>query len=436
VSQGGGRYPVSKGLYDGTPKDIVVDENGHQIISGLETVSVGRFGDLNTQNKTSQFNFKPTWGISTMRYTTTVTGVGAAVGETSGEFRLQSGTAINTVAQIQTNQRGQYQAGTEGQAGIGVRIPTAPTGTQYAEWGYTDFTNGYWFGYDATGLYIAYATGGSVTKTYQTAWNGDRLDGSDGENNPSGLTLDLAKGYVSQIPFVWYGYGDIEFDYYIQPSAGDQIRKYNVHRIKIDNSASIVDPNQPLSFRVGNGASSTTNFSLYIGGHQFSVIDGLSVPQKRTTAELLTNYTTATSTSWQPLIAVRKKAQLNGRTNSVTVRTNHYTLCADSEMETRMTINGVTSAPVAWSTPTGWTSTETALETKITTSGTAMTASTDGEPFAYNFASSTKTALVSVTSESSIPMGATTEIILWIRRLTAVGAMKVLHASIEFDEEW
>jgi len=399
-------------------------------VAGLENVSVGRFNELLTGTRTSTINFKPTWGISTLRYDTSVTGAGAAVGETSGEFRLQSGTAINSNASIQTKQRGQYQAGATGQFGIGIRVPVAPTGTQFAEWGYTDFTNGYFVGVDATSAYVAYETGGGITKTYQANWNVDKLDGT----GASGITLALVTGYISQGEFAWYGYGDIEFSFYIQPRVGQPIQKYVVHRIKIANSASIVDPNQPLTFRVGNGASSTSDFSLYIGGHQFSIINGNSVPQKRVTAEIVTQYTTATNTNWQPIIAVRKKATLNGRTNSVSVRLNHYVLVGDASMDTRLTVNGVTSN-LSWGTPTGWTATETALETKVT-GGTALTASTDGQPFQYDFISGTKTSLSEAGEFSSFSLGATSEIILWVRRHSATGAQNVVHASIEFEEEW
>lgn len=194
-----------------------------------------------------------------MRYTVSTVGTGGSVQETNGEFKLQSGTTANGLAVLSTNQRGQYYAGSMGQAGIGVRIPTLPTGTAFAEWGYTDGNNGFLFGVDATGKYVAYVTGSGVTtKTYQPAWNIDTLDGAGN----SGMTIDLAEGHVSQIDFTWYGYGDIEYSYYISNATTFKIEKVPFHRTKIDGSASIADPNQPLTFRVGNGASNTTNLAF------------------------------------------------------------------------------------------------------------------------------------------------------------------------------
>jgi len=393
-----------------------------------------RFGEQLTASRISQMNFKPTWGITTLRYVTATTGTGAAVGETSGEFRLQSGTANSSSASIQTNQRGQYQSGAMGQAGIGVRIPTAPTSTAFCEWGYTDFTNGFYFGVDGTGKYVAYVTGGTPTKVYQSAWNVDKLDGT----GVSGYTLTLADGNVSQIDFTWYGYGDIEFSYLVFDSETNKIVKTPCHRFKIVGSVSVVDPNQPLMFRVGNGASTTTNVSMYIGGHQFSVVTGESHPQARQGSEILTSYTTALDTNWQPLIAFRKKATLNGRTNSVRVRLSGIQVAADNDMQIRYTVGGTTSTGT-WGTPTGRTATETALETKVTVAGTVLAASTDGEPLDYSFVSTNGTGANRVGStevETDLTIGATQEVILWVRRLTGSGAMVVKMAHVTWTEEW
>lgn len=411
---------------------ILDRDANHVPIQG--TFNATRFNETLTASRNSQFNLKPTWGVSTLRYLSTNTGTGATSGETGGEFRLQSGTANNGLATIQTNQRGQYKAGAMGQAGIGVRIPTLPLTTAFCEWGYTDFTNGFYFGVDGTGKYVAYVTGGVVTKTYQSSWNVDKLDGTGN----SGYTLDLADGHVTQIDFTWYGYGDIEYSYYIGNPTTKKIEKVVCHRTRIDDSASVVDPNQPLTFRSGNGASTTANVSLYIGGHQFSSFEGESIPQKRQAGQLLTLYTTATDTDWQPIIAIRKKAELNGRTNSVLAYFDGFSVTADNDMELRVTVGGVTSNGT-WGTPTGWTAGETALETKVTVLGTALTASTDGNPVSYSFVIALGTGLSkggTASSTNRIPLGASQEVILWVRRLVGSGAMIIKNANVSWEEEW
>ena len=394
-------------------------------------------GDLTVFNeqqialRTSQMNFKPTWGVTTYRYKKTETGTGASATETNGEFRLQTGTTTTNVASVETNQIGQYQAGAMGQFGSGFRIPTDPTGTQYAKWGYSDLTNnGFYFGIDVTGLFVAYLTGGAETKIYQNDWNTDVLDGS----GASGLTLTPANGVISQIDFTWYGYGDIKFSFLIFNATTLTTKKVIAHTLKITGSASIVDPNQPLKFEVGNGASSTTDFSLYIGGHQFSVVDGNSFPQKRYISELVTNYTTATDILWQPLITFRKKATFNSRPNSVSIVLENFEVYSDGEVETRITRGGVTSN-LTFATATATTATETAAETKVT-GGTALTTSSDGSPIDYGFVFSNNKAANSFISNTDIIMGSDIEVILWIRRISATGVVIIKHAHLTWREEW
>jgi hypothetical protein len=394
---------------------------------------VTRFGEQITAVRTSQMTFKPTWGISTLRYATVNTGTGATLSETNGEFRLQSGTSTSSIVSIKTNQQGQYHAGAMGQMGVGVRIPTAPTSTAFCEWGYTDFINGFFYGVDGTGKYVAYVTGGVTTKVYQTNWNIDKLDGT----GSSGRTLNLSDGNVSQIDFTWYGYGDIEFSYLLLDTATNKVVKTVCHRFKIIGSASIVDPNMPLMFRVGNGASTTTDVSMYIGGHQFSIVDGNSIQQARMGSEILVSYTTALNVLWQPIIAIRKKTLFNGRPNSVRARLSGVEVAADADLLVRYTVGGTTSN-LTWANPTGRTSTETAVETKITT-GTALTASSNGETYEHMFVSangSGNSRAGDANIDTKINIGATEEIILWVRRLSAVGSIVVKMGSIKWTEEW
>lgn len=378
-------------------------------------------------------SYKPTWGISDLRYTTTTTGTGAAATEEGGEFKLSSGTATSNVAKVSTLKRGQYQAGAQARAGVGARIPTAPGSTAVMRWGYFDDNNGFLFGQDATGAFVARRSGGTETKVYQTDWNYDKMQGA----GPSGITLDLAKGIICEIDFTWYAYGIIVFQFVLFDSGALTFTKYPAHILKVDNSVSIVDPNQPLTFSVENGASNTTNYDLYIGGHQFEYFAGSENEPEREVAEILTNYTTAANTDWQPLIALRSRSTYgtSGRANSVLSRVVGYFVAADSQMETRLTYGGTTSN-LTWGTPTGWTSAESSIETKITgTGGTALATSSAGFPSSYGFVSSTNQANRPIKKSAQLPLSGDIEAILWVRRLSASGTNIVLHANISVEEQ-
>lgn len=398
-----------------------------------DPVVVDPFGSQLVTSKNSIINLKPTWGISSLRYTTTTTGTGAAATETGGEFKLSTGTTTSNEAKIQTKQRGQYQAGTQGQFGVGIRIPTPPASTASVNFGYFDDNNGFFFGVDATSPFVARRTATSDTKVYQANWNVDKLDGT----GVSGLTLDHTEGVIAQCKFTWYGYGLITFGFVLYNSTTQIFEFVPCHQLKVSSAASIVDPNQPLTVQCLNGASSTTNLDVYVGGHQFEYFAGASEPATRLVGELLNDYTTATNTDWQPLIAVRKKSThgTSGRNNSVTAIVKGYSLSADGEVVTRLTTGGTTSN-LAWATPTGWTSAESSVETKLTTSGTALTTSADGFPYAYDFVNSSKTALQKIDNSSTIKLGASDEVILWVKRLSASGAIVIKHANLQITEEW
>jgi hypothetical protein len=372
----------------------------------------------------SFLNYKPTWGISEIRYDTEITGTGAAADEVNGEFLLSTGTTANNIVRVCTKEIGQYFAGSEGQFGTGLRIPTLPTTTQFAEWGYDSTENGFGFGVDSTGTFI-YSRDNSVqTKVYQASWNRNTLIG----------TLDLSKGNIYQIDFTWYGYGDIRF--YILVNDGTSMVRTLVHRLKIDNQASIVDPNQPIRFYTSNGITSTSNFDVYVGGHHYSVIGGENVCSIRSVNTLLTLYTTATNTNWQPVLAVRKKATFRGRPNSINIKVSGFLVSADGDLQVRLTKNGITSN-LAWTTPLDWPSTETACEVKTTSGGTPLTTSASGFPLDYALLSGTNNQTNSnVAMKNNIVLGEDTEIILWVRRYSAVGAIVVNSAVIEWTECW
>ena len=399
--------------------------------------AVDPFGSQKITGQVSVINYKPTWGATDIRYDIIETGTGAAANETGGEFRLQSGTVANNIAQMTTVERGQYQAGSQARVGVGVRVPTAPTSTADMQWGYFDDGNGFFYGRDSVGMYVARRSSGVDEKIYQSSWNVDTLDGAGGAGNVSGLTIDLSAGVISQIEFTWYGYGVIEYSYILYNPSTQVYKRYICHKIKITGSPSIVDPNQPLRFRCVNGASNTTNYSLYIGGHQFEYFNGVERPQTRRVSQLLTNYTTVANTSWQPIIAVRPKATHgpSGRENSVVVRVNDYTVSADGEIETRLTYNGTTSN-LTWATPTGWTASESAAEVKVT-GGTALAASADGVPIDYSFVDGSRSETKTISNiRQQLSLGLSREAIIWVRRLSAAGGIVIKSAHVTWSEEW
>lgn len=117
-----------------------------------------------------------------------------------------------------------------------------------------------------------------------------------------------------------------------------------------------------------------------------------------------------------------------------------FAIASDGDLQIRVTVNGTTDDPLAWNTPTGWTSTETAMETKVTAFGAVLTTIADGLPTHYAFALSGGAGNNKIGGQAStatrISMGATQEIILWVRRLSGTGAIVVKHGVLKWTEEW
>lgn len=381
------------------------------------------FGEQVSAYRSSSFNFKPTWGLSLLRNTITTTGTGAAVIETNGEGKLSTGTTTTGVASIRTKERGQYQAGTQGEVGVGIRIPTNPTGTQNGQWGYFDDNNGFGYGIDSTGVYVFKRTGGIETKTYQGDWNVDIANGK----GASGLTLDITQGIIFQIDFTWYGYGEISF-YITTKNLFDSNKRVLVHTLQVNNGVSIVDPNQPITITVENGGTTDSNFDLYFGGRQFSVVSGDSLPSLRVTSIELPQYT-VTSGSYVPVASIRKKTDFNGRENSVNAYFDNIEVITDSPIAVMYDFGGSTTGG-SWVAPSDVSSDETALE--VNTAITGCTPFTAAGKHIFS-SSGNRNNLSGGTREERIVFGQSDEVAIFVKKFDANANVRVV---LDVKEEW
>jgi hypothetical protein len=119
--------------------------------------------------------------------------------------------------------------------------------------------DGYFFGFNGTAFGIVRYVGGTPTWVAQTAWNGDKCDGSAG----SSFTLDPTKGNVAMIKYPYLGYGDIDF-YILSPGTD---RWALVHTIKYPNTSTATQLTNPTirftGFTLNSG--NTTNQIMYCG---------------------------------------------------------------------------------------------------------------------------------------------------------------------------
>lgn len=119
--------------------------------------------------------------------------------------------------------------------------------------GYFDADNGLFLEHDGTDLKVVRRT--NVTGTFvdnavpQSAWNLDRLDGSGGSTNPSGITLNPALSNILVIDFQWLGVGRVRFGFDI-----DGVIRY-VHEYRNANILDVVymsTPTLPIRYEISS----------------------------------------------------------------------------------------------------------------------------------------------------------------------------------------
>lgn len=313
-----------------------------------------QFGELRVVERTPVIELNSAYGLSNLRDVVTTVGTGSATAAAgSGEILLSTGISANASVNLETAERGRYMPGAAGQAGIGIRIPTAPTGEQVIRWGLYASTNGYYWGMDATGMFVARLNNGTESKTYQSAWNVDPLDGS----GPSGLTLSVTAGQIYHIDFTWYGYGIIEFAVIMRTEAAGQ-QQVLAHRIAADGSTSIRNPNLPITVEALNNATAS-NVDVYVGGRQYSII-GDYRPEFRVSSDYRISATVNTTT--KHYVSFRRKSGFGSRS----VKVDGWTIIPQTQnmiLELRLNPT-ITSA--SYTALTNHTATETALESDTT----------------------------------------------------------------------
>lgn len=261
--------------------------------------ATGHFGEVRVVEKTPIVELTSSFGLSDLRDIVTLAGSGTATTATGEHLLTLTANGTDAVT-IDSAERGRYNPGMAAEVGLGLRMPAAPTGNQVVVWGYTEGNDGFYFGQDATGLYVARLAGGVETLVRQTSWNADKLDGT----GPSGLTLDMTRGNIFQIDFAWYGYGGIEF--VVMMLDGDFKQKpVVVHRLGVSGTVSLQNPNLPIRVKAANNGTATA-LSVYVGGRQFSVIGRNITNERITTASRLS--LAAIGTTALPLLSVRRKS--------------------------------------------------------------------------------------------------------------------------------
>ena len=257
-------------------------------------------GYVKTAQKQTLMSFSARRPLSVVRFALPIANGGTIAQANGGEYAIATAATANGSAQLETLRRGAYVCGLPAILELSMRIPTAPVNDQDIHWGYYNAQDGWRFGYDATGMYVAHRLNGAAeTKVYQTAWNVDKGDGT----GASGVTLAPANGVIYFIEFLWFGYGPVEFGVYL-PGEDGQLHRIVLHRYQTTGQLNSATPFLPMAMGVTNGAAGGA-ITAYVGGGAFSV-QGQYAPPRRTRGTIR-EFSLANSAAEQHIFTIRHK---------------------------------------------------------------------------------------------------------------------------------
>jgi hypothetical protein len=160
--------------------------------------------------------------------------------------------------------------------------------------------------------------GVSASNTWipQAEWNGDVMDGSGSDSNPSGFNLDPSKGNVYSIGVQYLGFGPITFQVEVTYTNENNPQFINVHTIKHPNTTQTVSLSQP-SFpftAAAYSAGSTNNVSVSISSCA-GFVEGEIINTGPRQSYFNNSGVTSSTSAYIPLFTVRNSLGFGSRAN-------------------------------------------------------------------------------------------------------------------------
>jgi len=202
-----------------TTNEMEVDTRGSAQVRFEEgSPQFDAFGKMQISDATVLGEYVNNYDIDTKEWF-----IETATGGTVTHIPSNQGTLFSTTttsgskAGATTHLYHKYQLGISQLAEITCAVGDTGKTNVRRYWGYGDDTDGLFFRLEETVMqvHLLSSTIGS-SAVAQSAWNRDRLDGSGGEFNPSGHTLDVTNDNIYWIDFQWLGAGRVRFGVIIE----------------------------------------------------------------------------------------------------------------------------------------------------------------------------------------------------------------------------
>ena len=275
-----------------------------------QPVSIGgtntdAFGRLRVSEPYTMFDSSNRYAIDNQFDTSTVTGGSTTFLPNEAAVRMDVTTASGAEVVRQSFRSMLYQPG-KGLLVLATFVMNTAKANLRQRVGYFGTENGLYF--EVTGAapgtnafvmrtYIGGSVDNTTRRVEQSAWNGDKLDGT----GASGLTLDTTKSQILWFDFEWLGVGNVRCGFIIN---GQYIVCHTYQTANIQSSVYMTTAILPIRYEITNtAATSTASFLKQIcssvmseGGLEPASIDHVAV---RPTA------LTSVGTTLLPLVSIR-----------------------------------------------------------------------------------------------------------------------------------
>jgi hypothetical protein len=282
-------------------REIVEFINGLTNLNLLSKNNFDAFGRLRVSQPFTLFDSQNRYAADPS-FDTSLTGSGTSTFLTNeSAVSLAVTTASGDKVIRQTKRYFPYQPGKSLLVLSTFVMAAAKTGLRQRV-GYFDANNGVFLQRNGTelSLIIRTYTGGSADdtrKVVQSAWNGDKLDGS----GASGITLDTTKAQILFADFEWLGVGSVRVGFVID---GQYITAHTFDNANEVTSVYMQTATLPLRIEIENTAATASSSSMKQicstviseGGYEQTSIE--RVARRSTTL-------TGIGTSFVPLVSIR-----------------------------------------------------------------------------------------------------------------------------------
>lgn len=254
-------------------------------------------------------------------FATTTTANGGTATQSNSKAVLQTSTATNGSAKVESKAAVRYVPG-QGIFAKFTAVFTACTASSTQEIGIGDDTDGFFFGCYGGAFGINRRQNGSDNTVAQTAWNYDKMAGA----GPTGQTLDITKGNVYGVQFQWLGFGSIHF--YVEDSAtGDLYLVHTINYANANTDPSIFNPTLPLHAKVVNSGNATNltlqtpSMGAYTEGRE---------PESAGSPAAASNAVSAVTNVELPILSIQNVTTFQGLPNRVRIRLSNLSYVDDA----------------------------------------------------------------------------------------------------------